>query len=102
MTQQNVDLLPWPAVSPDLSPIEHVWDQMERPLRHLQYKQVTLAEIGPALIRIWKNITQALFNNLINQCVAFAKHALMQMVATYTTDFVKCYWCDGLVKKCII
>jgi hypothetical protein len=24
MTQQNVDLLPWPAVSPDLSPIEHV------------------------------------------------------------------------------
>jgi hypothetical protein len=24
LTQQNVDLLPWPAVSPDLSPIEHV------------------------------------------------------------------------------
>jgi hypothetical protein len=24
LTQQNVDLLPWPAVSPDLSSIEHV------------------------------------------------------------------------------
>jgi hypothetical protein len=24
LTQQNVDVLPWPAVSPDLSPIEHV------------------------------------------------------------------------------
>jgi hypothetical protein len=33
LTQQNVDLLPWPAVSPDLSPIEHVWDEMERRLR---------------------------------------------------------------------
>ena len=24
LTQQNVDVLPWPAVSPDLSPIEHL------------------------------------------------------------------------------
>jgi transposase len=24
LTQQNADLLPWPAVSSDLSPIEHV------------------------------------------------------------------------------
>jgi hypothetical protein len=36
LTQQNVDVLPWPAVSPDLSPIEHVWDEMERQLSHLQ------------------------------------------------------------------
>jgi hypothetical protein len=35
LTQQNVDLLPWPSVSPDLSSIEHVWDEMERRLRHL-------------------------------------------------------------------
>jgi hypothetical protein len=35
LTQQHVDLLPWLAVSPDLSPIEHVWDEMERRLRHL-------------------------------------------------------------------
>jgi hypothetical protein len=65
LTQQNVDLLPWPAVSPDLSPIEHVWDEMERRLRHLPNQPVTLAEMGPALIRIWNNIPQAFFNNLI-------------------------------------
>jgi hypothetical protein len=58
LTQQNVDLLPWPAVSPDLSPIEHVWDEMELP-----NQPVTLAEMGPALIRIWNNIPQAFFNN---------------------------------------
>jgi transposase len=29
LTEQDVDLLPWPAVSPDLSPIEHVWDEMK-------------------------------------------------------------------------
>jgi transposase len=32
-------VLPWPAVSPDLSPIEHIWDEMERRLRHLPNKK---------------------------------------------------------------
>jgi transposase len=48
--------LPPTAVSPDLSSIEHVWDEMERRLRHLPNQPVTLAEMGPALIRIWNNI----------------------------------------------
>ena len=26
LAQNNVDILPWPAVSPDLSPVEQVWD----------------------------------------------------------------------------
>ena len=65
LTQQNVDLLPCPAVSPDCSPIEHVWDEMERRLRHLPNQPVTLAEMGLALIRIWNNIPQAFFNNLV-------------------------------------
>ena len=30
LTQQNVDVLPWPAISPDLSPIGHACDEMER------------------------------------------------------------------------
>jgi hypothetical protein len=50
---------------PDLSPIEHVWDEMERRLRHLPNQPVTSAEMSPALIRIWNNIPQAFFNNLV-------------------------------------
>ena len=26
----NIDVLPWPALSPDASPIEHLWDQSDR------------------------------------------------------------------------
>ena len=58
-------MLPWPAVSPDLSPIEHAWDEMERRLRHLQNQPVTLVEMGPAWIHICNNIPQAFFNTLI-------------------------------------
>jgi hypothetical protein len=88
MTEQNVDVLPWPAASPDLSPIEHAWDEMERRLRHLTNQPVTLAEMGPALIRIWNNIPQAFFNNLVRSMRAVAKQALMQMVDTHATDIV--------------
>jgi transposase len=73
-------LLPWPAVSSDLSPIEHVWDEMEQRLRHLPNQPVTLAEMRLALICIWNNIPQAFFNNLVR--------SLMQMVDTHATDFV--------------
>ena len=65
LTQQNVNVLPWPAVSPDLSPIEHAWDEMERRLRQLPNQPVTLAELSRALVRIWYGIPQAFFTSLV-------------------------------------
>jgi hypothetical protein len=29
LEESQVDILPWPARSPDFSPIEHVWDIMD-------------------------------------------------------------------------
>ena len=33
LNRNNVNVLPWPAVSPDMNPIEHIWDYLRRKVR---------------------------------------------------------------------
>ena len=56
LAQQNIEVLPWPAVSPDRAPIEHVWDVMQRQLRALPSQPVTLAALDETLVKIWNGI----------------------------------------------
>ena len=66
LRQHNIPVLPWPAVSPDMSPIEHVWDEMGRRLRQGPNQPLTLADLGKMLIQTWNNILQAFFNRLVS------------------------------------
>jgi hypothetical protein len=36
LNQNHIRVLPWPALSPDLSPIEHLLDELGRHVRHRQ------------------------------------------------------------------
>ena len=42
LNQNHIRILPWPALSPDLSPIEHLWDELGRHVRHRQIPPETL------------------------------------------------------------
>ena len=57
LQQNNVQVLDWPAVSPDLSPIEHVWDLLDRRVRQRPVQPQTLQQLEQALIQEWNNIT---------------------------------------------
>jgi hypothetical protein len=53
------------ALSPDLSPIEHLWDELGRRVRHRQNPQKTLQKLRDALVHEWNNILQTFIQRLI-------------------------------------
>ena len=48
-----IDVLDWLAISPDLSPIDHVWDEMEKRLRREPKQPQKFNELDQTLQRIW-------------------------------------------------
>ena len=65
LQQHNIYRLPWPAMSPDLSPIEHVWDMIGRRVRQRQRPPTTLVELGLALQEEWNRLPQRVIGRLI-------------------------------------
>uniref|UniRef100_A0A667WHW0 Tc1-like transposase DDE domain-containing protein n=1 Tax=Myripristis murdjan TaxID=586833 RepID=A0A667WHW0_9TELE len=50
MTESGVDELDWPAQSPDLNPIEHLWDELERRLRARPSRPTSVCDLTNALL----------------------------------------------------
>uniref|UniRef100_A0A3P8W229 Tc1-like transposase DDE domain-containing protein n=1 Tax=Cynoglossus semilaevis TaxID=244447 RepID=A0A3P8W229_CYNSE len=63
MTESGVDELDWPAQSPDLNPIEHLWDELERRLRARPSPPTSVCDLTNALLEEWSKI---LINTLLN------------------------------------
>ncbi|GFX10431.1 DDE_3 domain-containing protein [Trichonephila clavipes] len=55
----------WPARSPDLNPIEHVWDFLGRRLAARTLPPVTIRELRLALQDEWAAMPQQLIDTLI-------------------------------------
>ncbi|UYV66530.1 Transposase [Cordylochernes scorpioides] len=62
---QDVQMLPWPPYSPDLSPIEHVWDIIGRRLHALPQPR-SEDELWQMVEREWRAIPQDAFRTLID------------------------------------
>ncbi|GFX07747.1 transposable element Tcb2 transposase [Trichonephila clavipes] len=56
----------WPAYSPDMNPIEHVWDALEKRVAGRQPPAQTLQELERALLEEWDRIPQLVINSLID------------------------------------
>ena len=65
LQQNNVDLMHRPPYSPDLSPIEHLWDVLDRRIRNCPQPPTTRQALRIALIQEWNAIPQAEINRLI-------------------------------------
>lgn len=64
--QAGVNRLPWPAVSPDLNPIEHLWDELGRRLMANHPPPPNRRQLLAWLQEEWNNIPQASIARLVN------------------------------------
>ena len=59
-------LLPWLSKSPNLNPIEHPWDDLDRRIRQRQPQPQSLQQLVNALQDEWNNISQQAIRTLIS------------------------------------
>ena len=62
-------MLDWPPYSPDLNPIEHLWDALDRRVRKRVNVLNDVAQLQLALIEEWNNILQRTIDNLVGPMV---------------------------------
>ena len=66
LANSNIHPLDWPAFSPDLSPIEHLWDELDRRVRRRPNAPTNHVQLTHALHEEWNNIPMAMINTLVN------------------------------------
>ena len=71
--QLNIPTLDWPARSPDLSPIEHLWDDLGRRIRE-RHDVTNVRELEDALHEEWRRTPirtiRTLINSMRRRCLA--------------------------------
>lgn len=65
LVQNNVNVLPWPAVSPDLNPIEHIWDELGRNVRS-NHRINNVNDLRQALQLEWQAIPNGVIRRYVN------------------------------------
>ncbi|GFW48896.1 transposable element Tcb2 transposase [Trichonephila clavipes] len=64
--EEGIVRMEWPVSSPDMNPIEYVWDALGRRVAGHQPPPQTLQELERALLEEWDRIPQLVINSLID------------------------------------
>lgn len=65
LEEVGIPTIDWPAVSPDMNPIEHLWDELKRRVRGRSPAPASIEDLKTALIEEWQEIPQDIIRKLI-------------------------------------
>ena len=61
----GIRTLRWPSRSPDMNPIEHIWDIMKRKMNNNNHPPQNVRELREAILEAWQQLPQAMLNRLV-------------------------------------
>ena len=65
LRQESIDSIPWPAMSPDMNHIEHLWDDIGRKINDHVPACQNLQELCDALVQEWQSIPLRTLRHLV-------------------------------------
>ncbi len=73
-------LLNWPPQSPDLNPIEHLWDVVEREIRIMDVQPTNLQQLRDVIMSIWTKISDECLQHHVESMPRIIKAVLKAKV----------------------
>ena len=65
LDDEGINVMNWPARSPDLNPIEHAWDMLSRRIGQRQHPPESVQSLTDALVQEWQAIPHNDFRRII-------------------------------------
>jgi len=65
MEETHINTFEWPPQSPDLSPIEDIWNAMKMKMKAMKPLPKTYAKMRDAMLETWAGLTDKLREDLV-------------------------------------
>ncbi|GFV02101.1 transposable element Tc3 transposase [Trichonephila clavipes] len=90
LDSEGIQRFVWPARSPDLNPIENVWDALGRQVAGRNYPPTNKNTLIRALTEEWDKLPQQLLDNVVQSMVLDESRSFFRVHTGYFSNIQKC------------